>query len=307
MKVLRNVIYVIIAMILGILINLLSLTFVLENVVKDEIITTTIKTSIATGYLTKNVNNLTDDQRQMIEKFLNDNEMNEIVDVLLDNYSNYLTDSNYKISQKDVDKIKDYVAKNEDLIKEVSEEDVDIDKILNEITVENIDKSAKEVSKELSDMPSEVKPIINSYKYMTVGPLKMILIGLIVVCIALMMLISWSLVKWMKATGVCLITNGVLISLIYVFVDGVKDIIFKAINVGISLGGISFNTILIIGLSELVAGIALVVVYNLLNKKNKNEKVEVKEAAPAPVEAAPEALTEEAQETESGDVESDRD
>ena len=307
MKVLRNVIYVIIAMILGILINLLSLTFVLENVVKDEIITTTIKTSIATGYLTKNVNNLTDDQRQMIEKFLNDNEMNEIVDVLLDNYSNYLTDSNYKISQKDVDKIKDYVAKNEDLIKEVSEEDVDIDKILNEITVENIDKSAKEVSKELSDMPSEVKPIINSYKYMTVGPLKMILIGLIVVCIALMMLISWSLVKWMKATGVCLITNGVLISLIYVFVDGVKDIIFKAINVGISLGGISFNTILIIGLSELVAGIALVVVYNLLNKKNKNEKVEVKEAAPAPVEAAPEAPTEEAKETESGDVESDRD
>lgn len=307
MKVLRNVIYVIIAMILGILINLLSLTFVLENVVKDEIITTTIKTSIATGYLTKNVNNLTDDQRQMIEKFLNDNEMNEVVDVLLDNYSNYLTDSNYKISQKDVDKIKDYVAKNEDLIKEVSEEDVDIHKILNEITVENIDKSAKEVSKELSDMPSEVKPIINSYKYMTVGPLKMILIGLIVVCIALMMLISWSLVKWMKATAVCLITNGVLISLIYVFVDGVKDIIFKAINVGISLGGISFNTILIIGLSELVAGIALVVVYNLLNKKNKNEKVEVKEAAPAPAEAAPEAPTEEAKETESGDVESDRD
>ena len=280
MKILRNILYVIFAIILGILINLLSLTFVFKNVVQDEIITNTIKTSIAAGYLSKNIDNLTEDQKQMVEKFLNDNEMNEIVDVLLDNYTNYITDPNFKISQSDVDKIKDYVVKNEDLIKEVSEEDVDINKILNEITVDKIDEGAKKVAKELDELPSEAKPVITSYKYITVGPFKKILIGLIILCISLMMLISWSLVKWMKATGVCLITNGVLISLIYVFIDGVKDIILKAVNIGISLKGISFNTILIIGLSELVIGIALVIIHNLINKKKK-EETKTEETTPA--------------------------
>ena len=283
MKVLRNIIYVILAIFLGIFINLLSLTMILKNVVQDELITNTIKTSIVSGYLSKNIkdiNKLTDEQKQMLEKFLNDNEINEVVDVLMDNYINYQSDKNFKISQNDVDKLKNYVVSHEDLLKEASGEDFDINDVLKEITVDNIDKNARKVADQLDELPSEVKPIVSSYKYITVGPVKVILIGAIIICISLMMLISWSLIKWMKATGVCLITNGVLISLTFAFVDGIKDLFLKAIDMKFTITNISFSNILIIGLSELAIGIALVVGHKLLNKKfevKEEEKVEIEE------------------------------
>jgi len=281
MKTLRSILYVIIAMLLGIFINLLSLTFIFKNVVQDEIITNTIKTSIATGYLTKNIKDidkLTPEQKKMLEDFLNDNDINEVVNVVMENYMNYQSDSNYKISQDDVDKLKDYVIKHQDLIKQASDEDFDINKITNEITVDNIDENARKVANQLDELPSEIKPIIKSYKYIIDGPIKIILIGLIIVCIALMMLISWSLIKWMKATGVCLITNGVLILLMFAFVDGIKDLILRAIDIKIAFANLSFNSILIIGLVELIIGIILVVVHNIVNKKlnksnNENESI----------------------------------
>lgn len=276
MKALRSVLYVIVAIILGLLINVFSFTLLLKNVVQDEIITNTIKTSIISGYLANNIKDidkLTPEQKKMLEEILNDNEINEVVNIVMDNYINYQGDSSYKISQNDVDKIKNYVVKHEDLIKQASGKEIDINEITKEITVENIDKNAKEVAKDLEELPPEIKPVISSYKYATVGPLKMVLIGLIVVCIALLMLISWSFVKWMKATGVCLITNGVLITLTFIFIDGIKDLFLKAIDNKISLGNISFNLILIIGLVELFIGIALIVIHKLINKKSNKEEV----------------------------------
>ena len=272
MKALRNIFYVIIAIFLGIFINVLSLTLILKDVVQDEIITNSIKTSLVTGYLTKNIGDidkLTPQQKSMLEEFLNDNEINEIVNVLIDDYINYQSDSSYKISQNDVDKLKNYVIKHQNLIKEVSSEDVDINEIIKEITVDNIDKSAKKVSEQLEDLPAELKPVISSYKYIIDGPVKVILISLIIICIILMMLISWSLVKWMRATGICLITNGVLISLSYLFVEGFKNILLKAANISISFNNMSFNNILIIGILELIVGILFVVGFVLLNKKTK--------------------------------------
>ena len=289
MKTLRSILYVIVAMLLGIFINLLSLTFILKSVVQDEIITSTIKTSLVSGYLTKNIDNidkLTDDQKKMLDKFLNDDSMNEIIDIALDNYLKYQSDSNFKISQSDVDKIKNYVVENQDFIKDVSEEDFDINEITKEITVDNIDKSAKKVVEQLDELPDEVQPIITSYKHITLGPIKLVLGGLVVVSILLLMLISWSLIKWMKATGVCLITNGVLISLLYVFVNGIKDLVFKVANLGISVKNISFNTILIIGLSELVLGIILVVVHKMVNKRTNKVETVVEEKVELPIEAA---------------------
>lgn len=279
METLRKILYVIIAMFLGIFINLFSLTLIAKNVIQDEIITNTIKTSIVSGYLSKNIkeiDELPEDKKKMLEEFLNDNEINEVVDVLIDNYVNYQGDTNHKISQDDVDKIKNYIVKHEDMIKQIGGKNIDIDEITKDITVDNIDKNAKEAVESFDDFPADIKPVFSSYKYITVGPAKMVLAGLIVFCLALMMLISWSLVKWMKATGVCLITNGVLITLMYIFIDGIKDLILKAINLGISMNNVSFNNILIIGLSELGIGILLVIIHKVLsNKKNNFTKKEL--------------------------------
>ena len=287
MKIFRNIIYVIIAMILGILINVLSFTLIFKDVVQDGVITNVVKTTVASAYLSKNISNLDNlsaDQKKMLEDFLNDSEMNEVVDVLMDNYINYISDSNYKISQKDVDKIKDYAVKNEDLIKKISNKDIDINEITKEITVENIDKGAKELQEKFDNMPIEMAPVVSSYKYITVGPLKAILISAIIVCIALMMLISWSLIKWMKSTGVCLITNGILVSLTFVFIDGIKGFIINRLNNASIFEGMTFNNILIIGLSELGIGIILVIIYNILNKKIINDNKEELKTEEKPIE-----------------------
>ena len=275
MKVLRSILYVVIAILLGLLINVLSLTMILKNVVQEEIITNTIKASLTSGYLAKNMDNLTEDQKKMLEKFLNDEDINEVVDVLVDNYTNYQSNENYKISQSDVDKLKKYIDDHQDFIKEISDEDINIEDIKKEITVDNIDKNAKKAIEKLDELPEEIKPVVTSYKYITLGPVKLVLIALIVVCIALMILISWSLIKWMKSTGICLITNGVLISLLYLFIDAAKSMVMRVINNNTLFNNISFNNILIIGLSELIIGIILIVVYKLLNKKtNKEEKID---------------------------------
>lgn len=287
MKTFRSIIYVIIAMILGILINVLSFTLIFKDVVQDGVITNVVKTTVASAYLSKNISNLDNlsaDQKKMLEDFLNDSEMNEVVDVLMDNYINYISDSNYKISQKDVDKIKDYAVKNEDLIKKISNKDIDINEITKEITVENIDKGAKELQEKFDNMPIEMAPVVSSYKYITVGPLKAILISAIIVCISLMMLISWSLIKWMKSTGICLITNGILVSLTFVFIDGIKGFIINRLNNSSIFEGMTFNNILIIGLSELGIGIILVIIYNILNKKFINDNKEELKTEEKPIE-----------------------
>lgn len=268
MKTLRYVLYIIVAMFLGIFINLFSLSLILKNVVQDEVITNVIKNSIAEQYLTNNIDKLSEEDQKKIEDFLNDNASDEIINILMDNYINYQSDENYVIPQKDVDTIKNYVKAHEDLIKQVSDEDVNIDEILNEITVENIHKTVKEDIGELDDLPSGVDSVIKSYKNITVGPIKLILALIIIVCILLLMLISWSIIKWMKATGICFITNGVLIILLFIVIDGIKDLIIKSIDLGIFVDNMSFTNILIIGLTELILGIALVITHKILIKKN---------------------------------------
>ena len=278
MKTLRSVLYVIVAMLLGIFINLFSLSLILKNVIQDEIMTSVIKSSIADQYFTNNkIENLTEEQQNKIKEFLNDKASDEVINVLMDNYLNYASDENYKIPEKDVETIKNYVKENEDLIKQISEEDVNIDDILKEITADNIHNTAKKNIDKIQNVPTQVESVIKSYKTITVGPIKIVLALIVALGILLLMLISWSLIKWMKATGVCLIVNGVLITLLFVFVDGIKDLIIKNSELGIFVNNISFINILIIGLIELVLGILLVIAHKYLSKNNnKVEKTEEK-------------------------------
>ena len=267
MKVFRNIIYVIIAIFLGIFINLLSLSFILKDVVQGEIISNTIKTSIVSGYLANNIDNLTDDQKELIEDFLKDNEINEVVDSFIDGYLNNQGNEKYRVSQEDVDKLKNYIEKHQEIIKQISNKDIDINDITKEITVDNINSKFDEVYDKLDNNTSQVQPVINSYKYFTVGPAKVILIVLIIVCIILLVLISWSLIKWMKTVGICLVSNGVIILFMFVVADALKDFIIKSSNLNITFSNFTFTNILMVGAIELLVGILLIVAYKLLNNK----------------------------------------
>lgn len=269
MKALRSILYVIVAMFLGIFINLLSLSLVLKDVVQKEVVTSIVKSAIAEQYFEKNtISGLSEEQQKKVKEFLDDNASNEVVDIFINNYMNYLTDENYKISEQDVNKIKDYVKKHEDVIKEVTKEDVNIDDVLKDFNVENIDKETRQsLDKAEKEMPSEVREVFTTYKAIAFGSVKLILAIIVIVCILLLMLISWSLIKWMKATGVCFITNGILITLLYIFAAGIKDLILKSADLKLYLENITFNNILIIGLVELALGIALVFIHKYLKKQ----------------------------------------
>ena len=270
MKVFRNIIYVIIAIFLGIFINLLSLSFILKDVVQGEIISNTIKTSIVSGYLANNIDNLTDDQKVLIEDFLKDNEINEVVDSFIDGYLNSQGNEKYRVSQEDVDKLKNYIEKHQEIIKQISNKDIDINDITKEITVDNINSKFDEVYDKLDNNTSQVQPVINSYKYFTVGPAKIILIVIIIVCILLLILISWSLIKWMKTVGICLVSNGAIILFMFVVADALKDFIIKSSNLNIGFSNFTFTNILMVGAIELLVGILLIVTYKILNKYISN-------------------------------------
>ena len=273
MKALRSFVYVVVAIFLGIFINLLSLSLVLKNVVQKEMVTNLVKSAIASEYFDKKVENgLTEEQQKKVKEFLDDNSANEVLDVFINNYMNYLSDENYKISEQDVNKIKDYVKKHEDVIREISKEDINIDEVLKDFNADTIDKETrKSLEKVDTELPSEVKDVFTTYKSFTVGSIKLALAALVFGSIALLMLISWSLIKWMKATGVCLIVNGVLITLLYLILASIRDLILNNANLGIYIQNITFSTILVIGLVELVLGIALVIAHKIINKKGLNE------------------------------------
>lgn len=275
MKTLRNILYVITAIFLGIFIYLLSISLLLKNVVQDELITNVVKSTITNEYVTKNVDKLTPEQKKMLDDFLNNNDSDEVVNILVDNYINYQNNENYKISQKDVDTLKNYINNHKDIIKQVSDKDINIDDILNEITVENIDEMTKKNIEKMDELPAEVQTAVITYKNITMGPVKIALAFLVIGCIALLMLISWSFIKWMKATGICFITNGVLITLLFIFADGIKDILVKNSDIGVYVKNMTFSNILIIGLVELVVGILLIVIHKLLNKKSNDSNLKI--------------------------------
>ena len=270
MKGLRSVTYVIVAIFLGIFINLFSVSLVLKNVVQDEMITNIVKSTIANEYLTKNIKNLSEEEQKIVKDFLDDNQSNEVVNIILNNYMNYQSNPNYKISQKDVDTIKKYIESHQDVIKKVSKEEININDITKELTVENIDNKTRETVKKLDQLPPVVETVVKTYKEIVTGPIKLILGFMCITCIGLLMLISWSLIKWMKATGICLIVNGVLITLMYVIVMTLKDVIINNIDAGIFIQNITFNNILIIGMVELIGGIALVITHKVINNKIKD-------------------------------------
>ena len=93
MKALRSFIYVVIAIFLGIFMNLFSLSLVLKNVVQKEVITNVVKSAIVNQYFEQNVeNSLTEEQQKLVKDFLNDNDGNEVLDIFINNYMNYLSD-----------------------------------------------------------------------------------------------------------------------------------------------------------------------------------------------------------------------
>ena len=270
MKALRVIGNIILGILLFVFIFCLTFIIKTKNFLEKDLIHETIKVSIEEAY--KDDENISNSQKELVDDMFEDSEASGIINMVLDNYREYRNNANYQVSNEDAKKLYDFVLKYKDNINELSGEDVskmsdkefeeffDYNKI-NELAHDAFDSFDKEIGDESIDK------VVDVYSYATSGPIKAILISGIIVCILLLMLINWSLIKWTLVTGICLIVSGTLMACLYVVVSILlNNVDFNEMNITLNISGY-----LVAGIIELVIGIILMVVHKLLNKKFDDE------------------------------------
>ena len=276
MKVLRGIGNTIIGIILFALIFSLLFISKTSNLLEGDVLKETIKTAI--DDVSDNDKNLTESQKKAIDDMFKDGDASKIISMVLDNYKEYKNNINYKVSHEDAKALFDFVNKYRTHIKRLSNEDVssmtekEFEEYFNNNKIDEFAKSAfKEFDKNLdSDV---INKALDAYTIATSNSVKIAIIFTIVLFIGLLLLINWSLIKWMIIVGIDLIISGVLFIGLFAAAEILKDMLLKEeakIN-------FNFNSFLISGVLQIVIGIVLIVVYNILKivirkkKPNNND------------------------------------
>ena len=271
MKVLRIIGNILIGIILFALI--FSLTFVrsTKNFLEKDVILGVIKGKI-TDTVKEESEKLSEKSEKLIDDMLQDDDVSDIIQMVINNYDNYQQNkTNFKVSEADIEKISSYAVKYKSSIVEISGnkiKDLSDEEFKKIFSSENINSVANEIFNSIDgDVGEGIDIAIKVYDKATSNTVLIILISAIVFFITLLLLINWSLYKWMIVTGISLVISGFLISLIYVvglvFNDTIAsiDIIKKAI------GEINLTGYIIWGSIEIVVGIILLVIYTVINNK----------------------------------------
>jgi len=94
------------------------------------------------------------------------------------------------------------------------------------------------------------------------------------ICIGLIMLINWSLIKWLIPTSVVLIINSLFVFGMYGLLLLMKSAFIKDVENGdIIMKDISFNSVLIFGIVEFVLAIVFIIVNSVLKNRKTKEVV----------------------------------
>ena len=277
MKVLRVIGNIIIGLILFVSIFCLSFIKSTNNFLEKDLILGVVRASLEET-INNEANKIKDGREEIIDEIFSDSELNDFVDIVINNFRVYQNDKvNFTISKNDIEKISSYAKKYKtqiiqisgDKIKDISE--TEFDEIFSS---ENINKFANKIYEKIDmSLGNEIDKVIEVYDKATSNKVAWILIGLIVFLIILLILINWSLYRWMLVPGICLIISGILMSLIFFMGMLLNDIISAEKVIKEAIGYISFNSYIVVGIIELVVGIIFVVAYNLLKNHKYNQQV----------------------------------
>ena len=271
MKTLRIISNILIGILLCVLI--FSLTFIksTKNFLEKDLILGVIKSSI-TNTIQEESGKLSSHSQELLDNMLNNNDFDEIIDIAIDNFDNYRTDKiNFKVSDSDTKKIVSYASKYKSTIIEISGNKIKnmTDEELKKIfSSENINGFANEIFRSVEkDFGDSMDVAINIYNKATSNTVFIILLISIVFMITILLLINWSLYKWMLVVGIDLIISGLLIELIYILGLILNDIVNSVDILKKAIGEISLVNYLVWGMFEVVVGIILIIIYNIVNKK----------------------------------------
>lgn len=273
MKALKILGTIIVSFFLFIFVFAYSLSFILKNAIQDELFVGIIKNSIIESYMENNKGKDTEE----LDNILRDSKADDIIGLLLDGYDEYQKDGSYDISEKDLDMIKDFLKENKKEINKFTDDEFDDEFINREVTEDNINKFANEMYKDLDKELGESansKELVSNFKESISTKARIELLICILICIGLIMLINWSLIKWLIPTSVVLIINSLFVFGMYGLLLLMKSAFIKDVENGdIIMKDISFNSVLIFGIVEFVLAIVFIIVNSVLKNRKTKEVV----------------------------------
>lgn len=266
MKILKKFLSFIVGFILYILLLAFSLNLVIKGVIQKQIVGGVAKDQIISEYLNKSdVEN-----KEEIRKILEDKDATKIANTVVDEYIEYLSDNNHKVSKKTVNSILDFCIKHREQINKFSKENVTEEELKSPETYNDLEKaineSFSEIEHEIGDAPIQV---IKVYSNLTSNNFQTLLIISIIICIILLMIIKSSLYKWMSSVGGSLISIGVMILGLYFALGIVVQEIQKQFDFDIV---IKLNDMITIGIMEILIGVILIVIKVIINKIQNSSK-----------------------------------
>ena len=268
----KKIIKVFLSFIIVLLMLFLTISFNLNKVIVDGV----IKEIIITKVIPKKVNNpnVSEDiintlplpdylkDSEDINKLLEDERVQEIINKYIDITLDNLTSEEIKNIDIESDII-NYINENKELIKEITGKEVtpemieDTKKVIEESNLNEAIEDTIESTKE--SISTEEKIVLKGYKEIISTKTRIIVIGLIALCLLLIAIIDKSFYKWIKTGSICTIISGILVLLM--------GFILKLIVTSI-LPLPSFNVSYLYksGLIQLIIGIVILIIYIVLNK-----------------------------------------
>ena len=268
----KKIIKVFLSFVIVLLMLFLTISFNLNKVIVDGV----IKEIIITKVIPKKVNNpnVSEDiintlplpdylkDSEDINKLLEDERVQEIINKYIDITLDNLTSEEIKNIDIESDII-NYINENKELIKEITGKEVtpemieDTKKVIEESNLNEAIEDTIESTKE--SISTEEKIVLKGYKEIISTKTRIIVIGLIALCLLLIAIIDKSFYKWIKTGSICTIISGILVLLM--------GFILKLIVTSI-LPLPSFNVSYLYksGLIQLIIGIVILIIYIILNK-----------------------------------------
>ena len=268
----KKIIKVFLSFVIVLLMLFLTISFNLNKVIVDGV----IKEIIITKVIPKKVNNpnVSEDiintlplpdylkDSEDINKLLEDERVQEIINKYIDITLDNLTSEEIKNIDIESDII-NYINENKELIKEITGKEVtpemieDTKKVIEESNLNEAIEDTIESTKE--SISTEEKIVLKGYKEIISTKTRIIVIGLIALCLLLIAIIDKSFYKWIKTGSICTIISGILVLLM--------GFILKLIVTSI-LPLPSFNVSYLYksGLIQLIIGIVILLIYIVLNK-----------------------------------------
>ena len=268
----KKIIKVFLSFIIVLLMLFLTISFNLNKVIVDGV----IKEIIITKISAKKVNNPNISEEVIntlplpdylknsedINKLLEEQRVQEIINKYIDITLDNLTSEEIKNIDIESDII-NYINENKELIKEITGKEVtpemieDTKKVIEESNLNEAIEDTIESTKE--SISTEEKIVLKGYKEIISTKTRIIVIGLIALCLLLIAIIEKSFYKWIKTGSICTIISGILVLLM--------GFILKLIVTSI-LPLPSFNVSYLYksGLIQLIIGSIILIIYIILNK-----------------------------------------